>query len=77
MDTTSETPEAAPSPPLPPPAPRRRLVRRVDDRVVAGVASGLGDYFNVDPVLFLVAGDGDAHRPNSCGAERQISGLPA
>jgi phage shock protein PspC (stress-responsive transcriptional regulator) len=33
----------------------RRLYRRLDDRVVAGVASGLGEYFDVDPVVFRVA----------------------
>lgn len=30
----------------------RRLVRRRHGRVVAGVASGLGDYFGIDPVIF-------------------------
>jgi phage shock protein PspC (stress-responsive transcriptional regulator)/uncharacterized membrane protein HdeD (DUF308 family) len=29
----------------------RRLRRRTSDRVLGGVASGLGDYLNVDPVL--------------------------
>jgi phage shock protein PspC (stress-responsive transcriptional regulator) len=32
----------------------RRLHRRTDDRVLAGVASGLGDYFNVDPLLIRI-----------------------
>jgi phage shock protein PspC (stress-responsive transcriptional regulator) len=32
----------------------RRLTRRMDDRMLAGVASGLGAYFNVDPVVFRV-----------------------
>ncbi|MFN2594711.1 MAG: PspC domain-containing protein [Actinomycetota bacterium] len=32
----------------------RRLTRRTDDKVVAGVASGLGHYFGVDPVLFRI-----------------------
>ncbi len=36
------------------PAPRR-LTRPRDDRLIAGVCSGLGRYFNVDPVLFRVA----------------------
>src|SRR6266536_2098764 len=36
------------------PAPPRRLTRRMDDRVLAGVASGLGTYFGVDPVVFRV-----------------------
>jgi len=30
----------------------RRLVRRTDAKVVAGVAGGLGDYFAVDPIWF-------------------------
>ena len=39
----------------PPPASGQRLLRRSrTDRVAAGVASGLGEYFNVDPVLFRV-----------------------
>ena len=33
----------------------RRLRRRSDERVLAGVASGLGDYFNVDPLLIRIA----------------------
>jgi phage shock protein PspC (stress-responsive transcriptional regulator) len=33
----------------------RRLRRRSDERVIAGVASGLGDYFNVDPLLIRIA----------------------
>lgn len=33
---------------------QRRLRRRTDDRVIAGVASGLGDYFNVDPLLIRI-----------------------
>jgi phage shock protein PspC (stress-responsive transcriptional regulator) len=36
----------------PAPGTARRLVRRRHDRVIAGVASGLGDYFGVDPVIF-------------------------
>src|ERR1051326_2824310 len=39
-------------PPAPPPP--RRLSRPRDDRLIAGVCSGLGRYFNVDPVLFRV-----------------------
>lgn len=33
----------------------RRLRRRAGDRVVGGVASGIADYFNVDPVLVRAA----------------------
>ena len=36
-----------------PPAPRR-LLRARDDRIIGGVAGGLGKYFNVDPVFFRV-----------------------
>jgi phage shock protein PspC (stress-responsive transcriptional regulator) len=43
----NDTPPAAP--------PRRRLERSRSDRVVAGVCGGLGDYFDVDPVIFRVA----------------------
>ena len=32
----------------------RRLRRRSDERVLGGVAGGLGDYFNVDPVLVRI-----------------------
>ena len=42
-------------PPLTPPPPAPRLLRRSrTDRVGAGVAGGLGAYFRVDPVLFRV-----------------------
>jgi phage shock protein PspC (stress-responsive transcriptional regulator) len=37
-----------------PPAAPRRLTRRTDDRVLGGVASGLGTYFGVDPVVFRI-----------------------
>src|SRR6266542_3057846 len=53
--------EPAPPPPRPegtqqppPPAPSRRLTRRMDNRVIGGVASGLGTYFGVDPVIFRI-----------------------
>lgn len=55
--TTSTDPfgPAAPPPPPPPPPFARRLLRRSrTDRVGAGVAGGLGEYFGVDPVLFRV-----------------------
>jgi phage shock protein PspC (stress-responsive transcriptional regulator) len=35
-------------------APGRLLRRRTEDRVIGGVAGGLGDYFNVDPLLFRI-----------------------
>src|SRR4051794_17395926 len=41
---------------VPPAAPpRRRLQCSRSDRVVAGVCGGLGDYFDVDPVIFRIA----------------------
>src|SRR3954451_21348341 len=43
----NDTPPAAP--------PRRRLERSRSDRIVAGVCGGLGDYFDVDPVIFRIA----------------------
>ncbi len=51
--TTEETAEI-PAPP-PPPPPRKRLLRSRDDRVVAGVAGGLGKYFGIDPVIIRIA----------------------
>ena len=42
-------------PPQPSPSPAQRVLRRSrTDRVGAGVAGGLGEYFAVDPVLFRV-----------------------
>jgi phage shock protein PspC (stress-responsive transcriptional regulator) len=35
-------------------APGRQLRRRTSDRVIGGVAGGLGDYFNVDPLLIRI-----------------------
>jgi len=35
-------------------APTRPLRRRSNDRVIGGVAGGLGDYFNIDPLLFRI-----------------------
>lgn len=47
-------------PTIPPPPPQRRpwprrLVRSVDDRLIAGVAGGLGRAIGVDPVLVRIA----------------------
>jgi phage shock protein C len=36
-------------------APYKQLRRPLDDRIVAGVCSGIGRYFGVDPVLIRVA----------------------
>src|SRR3954468_19085363 len=42
-----------PLPPDPPPVPRR-LTRSSSDKVVAGVAGGLGRYFDIDPIIFRI-----------------------
>jgi phage shock protein C len=42
--------------PVPPPAPARPLLRRsLEDRVLFGVAGGLGRYLGVDPVIVRIA----------------------
>jgi phage shock protein PspC (stress-responsive transcriptional regulator) len=38
----------------PPAAPRRRLVRRTDDKLIAGVAGGVADALGVEPVLVRI-----------------------
>jgi phage shock protein PspC (stress-responsive transcriptional regulator) len=45
-DTTQQLPPESPRP--------RRLVRSRSDRMIGGVCSGLGRYFNVDPILFRI-----------------------
>lgn len=40
--------------PQPQPQPPKRLVRRRDDRMVAGVCSGVADYLGVDVTLVRV-----------------------
>jgi phage shock protein PspC (stress-responsive transcriptional regulator) len=47
-----ETKQPSPEPEGPPSP--RRLLRSRDDRVIGGVAGGLGKYFNLDPVFFRV-----------------------
>jgi phage shock protein PspC (stress-responsive transcriptional regulator) len=47
--------DEAPTQALPPePGKPKRLLRATDDRVIAGVAGGLGRYFDVDPVIFRI-----------------------
>ena len=48
------TPEDTPTEPIPPPS-RPRLLRSSADKMIAGVASGLGRYFGIDPVIVRVA----------------------
>lgn len=50
--TTTHSADTTPSPAAPPPV--RRLRRSRSDRIGAGVAGSLGEYFGVDPVLFRV-----------------------
>jgi phage shock protein PspC (stress-responsive transcriptional regulator) len=47
---TTNQPQEPPDPPERP----RRLLRSSSDRVIAGVAGGLGKYFGVDPVMFRI-----------------------
>jgi len=49
--TTERTDNALPNEPL---ATYRRLQRRTSNRVIGGVAGGLADYLNVDPLLIRV-----------------------
>jgi phage shock protein PspC (stress-responsive transcriptional regulator) len=50
-ETTADINQPASQPSAPS---TRRLTRRDEGKVVAGVASGLGDYFGVDPVIFRI-----------------------
>jgi phage shock protein PspC (stress-responsive transcriptional regulator) len=50
---TDETPPQTPADETPEPEPRK-LKRSGSDAVIGGVASGLGRYFNVDPILFRI-----------------------
>ncbi len=51
--TTPQPPPDPPAVPPDPPAPRR-LTRSSSDKVLGGVAGGLGRYFDVDPILFRI-----------------------
>lgn len=56
MTTEQPNPTFAHDQPMPPrPLAAQRLRRRTSDRVLGGVAGGLADYLNVDPVLVRVA----------------------
>jgi phage shock protein PspC (stress-responsive transcriptional regulator) len=52
QDTTHQMPAA--EPPVPAPNRPKRLLRSRSDRMLGGVAGGLGDYFGVDPVIFRI-----------------------
>ena len=54
METVDDTiPPSDPAPPYKEPG--NRLTRSTDDKVVAGLAGGLGRYFGIDPVVFRIA----------------------
>ena len=52
-DNDTTTTEIQPQPEPEPERPRR-FYRSRDDKVIAGVAGGLGRYFNVDPIFFRI-----------------------
>jgi len=52
MSDAPTTPQSPP-PADPPPGPRR-LTRSSSDKVLAGVAGGLGRYFDIDPIIFRI-----------------------
>jgi phage shock protein PspC (stress-responsive transcriptional regulator) len=53
QDTTHQMPEADP-PTEPQPRRQKRLLRSRSDRMLGGVAGGLGKYFDVDPLIFRI-----------------------
>ena len=50
-----DTQETQPQPERPEQPGPKRLYRSRDDRILGGIAGGLGRYFNVDPILFRIA----------------------
>ena len=44
----------APTEPIAAGPPPRRLTRSSSDRVIGGVAGGLGRYFDIDPIIFRI-----------------------
>ena len=53
--TVEETPAAAQPEPVPEPPARRRLMRSRSERMLAGIAGGIGVYLDIDPVLVRIA----------------------
>src|SRR5215210_9572328 len=52
-----DPPASDPTPPevpVPPAGAPRRLTRSSSDRVLGGVAGGLGRYFDIDPIIFRI-----------------------
>ena len=54
MDETGSPTATAPPPPPPPTGDRKCLTRSTRDKVLCGVAGGLGNYFSIDPVIFRI-----------------------
>jgi phage shock protein PspC (stress-responsive transcriptional regulator) len=57
LEAGPERPQEEPPPPAPAAAPTaepRRLTRSSSDRVLGGVAGGLGRYFDLDPIIFRI-----------------------
>ena len=52
---SSEPPPAPAPPPFPGEPVPRRLTRHPGDKVIGGVAGGLGRYFGIDPIVFRLA----------------------
>lgn len=52
---TDSNPRPAPPPPPPPPTAHRPLARSADQRIIAGVCGGIGEYFRIDPVIVRIA----------------------
>jgi phage shock protein PspC (stress-responsive transcriptional regulator) len=58
MSEQPGTSQATAAPPPPPPGDgghTKRLYRRTDTKMIAGVAAGIADYFEVDPMLVRIA----------------------
>lgn len=51
QQSSSQQSQAGPGPTY---ATRGRLVRNADDKIIAGVCSGLANYFNIDPVIMRI-----------------------
>src|SRR5215203_6437237 len=55
MSTPPAPPDPPPTGPTEPlPAGPRRLTRSSSDKVLGGVAGGLGRYFDIDPIIFRI-----------------------